>query len=88
MYYISFSLNLNLSDDGRLTNRQITELAAAIKTDDLDAIAFGYLGISDEQIQEMRDTYKSLHKCKRQIIIMWANNNPGGHQPKVCCTGN
>ena len=70
-------------DLGILSPCQIVRLGAVISTDDMEAIAEGYMNITDETIKNLR--YENRGKAQafnRAVIKQWANMNPK-HQVQV-----
>ena len=68
-------------DSEQLTKRQIVRLAAAISSNDMEAIAEGYMNIDIETIKNLRDeNQRNAQAFNREIIRYWAYQNP---QPQV-----
>ena len=66
------------ADTDQLTPRQIVLLARVVSADNMAAIAEGYMGIDDPTIKNKKYENKDdAEAFNREIIKIWANNNPG-----------
>ena len=62
---------------GRLTNRQIARLGAAISADNMESIAEGYMNIEPETVKNIwRENQGKAGAFNRAVIRYWANKNP------------
>ena len=62
-----------LEKQRRLTPQQISRLAGAISAKKMAAIAYGYMDIRDETIENIRFENKNdAEKFNREIILLWA----------------
>ena len=72
-------------EEGELTDIQITDLAANIRGNSMEAIAEGLLGINPARLQHKKDDNKgSTEGFNRDIIRMWSWQHGEGNQIKVC----
>ena len=61
-----------LEKQRQLTSQQIARLAGAISTKKMAAIAYGYMGIMDETIENIRfESQYDAEKFNREIILLW-----------------
>ena len=61
----------------QLTGEQVVSLAAAIPTDEMRAIAEGYMGISQVFVKNL--VYENIGQAEafnREVIRKWAHQNP------------
>ena len=71
-------------EEGKLTDIQITDLAANIGGNSMEAIAEGLLGISPARLQHKKDENKgSTEGFNRGIIRMWSWQHGEGNQINV-----
>ena len=63
-------------ESNQLTQKQIIRLAAAVSTDDMAAIAEGYMDIADALIKNLQyDNRDDAQGFNRGIIRHWANKH-------------
>ena len=67
---------MTTEDKGRLTPRQIVQLASVISADNMESIAEGYLGINDETIKNIRRDASNSEAFNRYIVKHWMCKNP------------
>ena len=72
--------------EGRLTNRQYTQLADAISGPNMETIAQGYLNLDPEHIISIKqNNHYNTAPSNRDMLRRWANRteNSGPDQTKV-----
>ena len=78
---LDFTIQTAKMDCGTLTNRQIVQLAKAIASIDLEAIALEYFHIDEEAIRNLRsDQRESAEVFNRSILRNWMHRNRGTNQ--------
>ena len=80
--YIDTSVGLAkktwLEKQRQLTSQQISRLAGAISAKKMAAIAYGYMDIKDETIENIRFENKDdAEKFNREIILLWSKKTLG-----------
>ena len=71
-------------DGGNLSNRQIVQLARAIASTDLEAIALEHFYIDEETIRNLRfDHIENAQAFNRSILRIWMHRNGGTNQVKA-----
>ena len=71
-------------DGGNLSDRQIVQLARAITTTDLEAIALEFFNINEETIKNLRSDHREdAQAFNRSILRNWAHRNGGTNQVKA-----
>ena len=71
-------------DGGNLTNDQIVNLARAIATTDLEAIALEYFSIDKATITNLRFSHRDAETFNRSILENWMHRNGGRDQVQAC----
>ena len=62
---------------GRVTQKQIVHLGAAISINDMEPIAEGYMDIEPETVKNLRDENRGKAEAfNRAIIRYWINKHP------------
>ncbi len=69
---------------GRLTPRHVGRLAHAMSRANLESLAAGYLGVTPETLESLRDKHReNVEGFNREVLHNWANMNSGPDQLKV-----
>ena len=68
---------------GRVTQKQIVRLGAAISVDNMESIAEGYMDIDDVTIKNIRRDASSSEAFNRDIIKHWLYKNPDNQDNQV-----
>ena len=72
------------SKEGQLSSRHITRLAANISLQNMKGLAQGYLDIDkNTRIKLLEENKGDPQAFNRDILEIWAENNPGRHQVDV-----
>ena len=71
-------------DDGKLSNKQYTQLAEAISGPNMETIAQGYLDIDPDFIASIKQQHLNrATQSNMDLLRRWANKNDGPQQRKV-----
>ena len=62
--------------DGRLTNPQRVQLAAAISADKMVKIALAYFKLSDTDVKNIERDFPSAEAQSREMLTKWLYKNP------------
>ena len=68
---------------GRMTQKQIVLLSAAISSNNMEAIAEGYMDISGETIKNLRRDASNSEAFNRDVLHYWTNKITGPSQIRV-----
>ena len=69
---------------GQLTNNRIVCLARSVSSQDMESIAFGYLGAEEETIKNLKAEHReNIEAFNRSNIRNWMYRNSGPDQVRV-----